>query len=152
MRSKHINFLEHIRDISGLSLSAIARAANIADTTLTRFMNKSEIEALSAQTLNKVAKIGGYENYEDFLLMNNSSGNFIVTNKVKITDAQKFEIYESVRKLIEKANKNNSVNSNKISQITQEVINHMQILNTNFVSESLIAYVLEKDNLLKVKT
>lgn len=143
MRKKHITFIEHIRDISGLSLSAIARQAKLADTTLTRFMNKPELDSLSAQTLDKVAQIGGYIDYEDFLMMNKAAGSNIKADKIKISDAQKFEIYEIVRKLLEKKSKK-PANPNECGTLTSEVINHMHLLNTDFVTESLVMYVIEK--------
>ncbi|HCR85645.1 MAG TPA: hypothetical protein DIV86_03100 [Alphaproteobacteria bacterium] len=142
MRKKHINFIEHIRGLTGLSLSAIARQADIADTTLTRFMNKAELEALSTQTLDKVAKTGGYRDYEDFLLKNKNTGSTHGKKELTINDAQKFEIYEMARKLLKTNNKNPS--PDECSNIASEVIKYMQLLNTDFVSESFVMYVIEK--------
>jgi transcriptional regulator with XRE-family HTH domain len=147
MREKHLQFLDHVKTLTNLSLSGIARKAEIAETTLTRFVSKENFESLSQQTLDKVAKIAGYENYEDFIFTNRIAGSPIKTNKIKISDAEKFEIYENVKRIFSKKLKN-SPSPQLVSKITQLVVTSMELMNTSYVSDSLILYVIEKENLL----
>ncbi len=143
IREKHLAFIEDIKSSTGLSVSAIAKKANISDSTLTRFIKKPEFESLSSATLNKVSRVGGYDSYEDYLLK--SSGDDSQVKKIEISDAQKFEMYESVKRLL--ASKYGAANPSLVTSISEQVLVDAYKLNTNFISDSLIMYVIEKDDI-----
>lgn len=145
MRKRHITFLDHIKSLTNLSYSAIAREAGVSETTLTRFISKENFDSLSQQTLDKVAKVGGYNNYEDFLLTNKFAGNPVDVKQVEISDAQKFEIYEAVKRVLSGVKGSQATDIKTVTDITTEVIKTMKLLNTKFVTDSLILYVIESD-------
>jgi len=67
IRERHLKFLNEIKEVTGLSLSALAKKAAISDTTLTRFVKQNSYESLSNITLSKVSKVAGFNSYEDYL-------------------------------------------------------------------------------------
>lgn len=142
LREKHLDFLEFLKGKTGLTVSAIAKKANISDSTLTRFIRKPEFESLSSTTLDKISKVAGYESYESYLLNEYSA---VELQEIKISDAEKFELYESVKRLL--AKKYRVASPELVSKISKEVLEDAAKLNTNFISDSLIMYVIEKNEL-----
>ncbi len=135
LRKKHIQFIEHLREKTGLTYTALAHKADIADSTLTRFVNKPDFPSLSSATLDKIAKVGGYRSYEDYLLNKGAE------NHIEFSDSEKFEIYDMVKNLLIK--KDGAAKPEFVRKTTDEVLKTAKKLNTRFVSESLIMYVLE---------
>jgi hypothetical protein len=140
-RDLHLEFIDNIKNITGLSVSAIAKKAKISDSTLTRFIKKPEYDSLSSATLNKVSGVGGFDSYEDYLLKNSISD--AKPKKIEISDAQKFEMYESVKRLL--AVKYGAAKPSLIASISEQVLVNAFKLNTSFITDSLIMYVIEKD-------
>jgi len=148
LRKKHIDFIDQLREKTGLSLSALAKSAGLSDSTLTRFFIKPEFKRLSTASLDKLSKVAGFESYEDYLLETHQTDDNY-EHKVEINDATKFSVYESVKVLLSK--KLGSAKPSTISDVSQEVILYAQKLKTDFISDSLIMYVIEsmeRDNKL----
>jgi transcriptional regulator with XRE-family HTH domain len=141
IRDKTIDFLNKIQAQTGMSFHAISIKAGLASSTVNRFIKTPALQEISLSSLNKIAKVAGYKSYEDFYVQTEQNSD-AKTNNIKIEDSQKFEIYEMVKKLYKVKNPNGSLED--ISNISQEVIKHAYMLNTNFISESLVMYVIEK--------
>lgn len=143
LRDKHLQYIEFLKQKTGLSVSAIAKKAGISDSTLTRFIKKPEFDSLSSATLDKISKVAGYDSYEKYLVEQHSEND--VSKQVNIDDALKFEIYESVKRLLER--KYGVASPDQVSKISAEVIEDAGRLKTDFISDSLIMYVIEKNEL-----
>jgi transcriptional regulator with XRE-family HTH domain len=144
IRVRHIDFLNKMRRRTGLSLSALAHKAGLSDSTLTRFIKKESHKRLSTATLDKLSQAGGYDSYEDYLYASlednlDSEGGFN-----EIDDAKKFEIYEGVKRILNKTSRDAS--PPRVAALSQEVLDHAKRLNTSFIHDSLIAYVIERSD------
>lgn len=148
LRKKHIEFIERIRELTSLTYTALAHSAGLADSTLTRFISKPEFKRLSSATLDKIAKVGGFKSYEDYLIKNHL--NKETTEEIEFSDMEKFSTYEMVKTLLSKKKMN--LRPADISQITDNVLSSARRLNTKYISESLILYVLEQENLIHKKS
>ncbi len=139
-RKKHVEYIEYLKNKTGMSLSALAKSAGLADSTLTRFLAKKEYQRLSTATLDRLAAAAGFDSYEDYLLEThqNESPN---EKSPEIDDATKFSTYESVKRLL---GKKGSANPGNVTFVCQEVISHANKLKTDFISDSLIMYVIER--------
>jgi len=140
LRKKHLEYIDYIKVQTGLSLSALARAADLADSTLTRFMAKKDFQRLSTATLDKLAKVAGFDSYEDYLLETHQDDSSSEKPPV-IDDASKFATYESVKRLL---GKGNGASPATVTFVSQEVLSYANKLKTDFISDSLILYVIEK--------
>ena len=140
-RKKHIEYIEYLKEKTGMSLSALAKSAGLADSTLTRFLAKKEFKRLSTATLDRLAEAAGFDSYEDYLVEThqNEDGGHDVPS---IDDATKFSTYESVKRLLSKGR--NGANPTTVTFVSQEVISHANKLKTDFISDSLIMYVIER--------
>ncbi len=141
LRKKHVEYIDYLKEKTGMSLSALAKAAGLADSTLTRFLAKHEFKRLSTATLDRLAKVAGFDSYEDYLLETHQEDNEN-NRKVDIADSTKFATYESVKRLLTK--KTGSAKPMVVSQVSQEVLDHAYRLRTDFISDSLIMYVIER--------
>ncbi len=139
LRKKHLCFIEHLKEKTALSITAIAHAANIADSTLTRFVSKDDFPRLSTATLDKIAKVGAYNSYEDYLIKNHVSKE--AENNSDFSDAEKYETYDMVKNLIIKLD--GAAKPSNVTFITEQTLETARKLGTRFITESLIMYVLE---------
>lgn len=137
LREKHISFIEHLKENTGLSLTAIAHEAGIADSTLTRFISKEDFPRLSSATLDKIAKVGGYNSYEDYLIKNHGS------KEIEFSDAEKYETYDMVKTLLIKLH--GAAKPSDVNDITKKTLETAKRLGTRFITESLIMYVMESE-------
>ncbi len=142
LRKKHLDYIEYIKTRTGLSLSALAKAAGLADSTLTRFTVKKDFKRLSTATLDKLSKVAGFESYENYLVETHQLENETLGDDFRIEDAQKFELYESVKRLL--AKKFGNAKPMMVSNVSQNVLAHAYKLRTDFISDSLIMYVIER--------
>jgi transcriptional regulator with XRE-family HTH domain len=138
-RKKHLEYIDYLKQRTGMSLSALAKSAGLADSTLTRFLAKKEYQRLSTATLDRLAKAAGFDSYEDYLVETHQS-DIDPKKDVVINDATKFATYESVKKLL---GKKGGANPSTVTFVSQEVISHANKLGTDFISDSLISYVIE---------
>jgi transcriptional regulator with XRE-family HTH domain len=137
-REKYLSFLSKVRSITGLSYSSIAKKAGLSDSTITRFINKENMQRLSTETLDSISKVAGYESYEHYLLSEHKTSQSPI-----IDDMLKLEIYDMSKILLEKRY---GVTKHDITKfITKDVISSMEKMNTTYLSESLIMYVIEKN-------
>lgn len=139
-RKKHVEYIEYLKQKTGMSLSALAKSAGLADSTLTRFLAKKEFQRLSTSTLDRLAKAAGFDSYEDYLVETHQADES-VHDYTKIDDAAKFATYESVKRLL---GKKGGANPNTVTFVSQEVLSHANKLKTDFISDSLIMYVIER--------
>lgn len=141
LRKTHLEYIEYLKSKTGMSLSALAKSAGLADSTLTRFLAKKDYKRLSTATLDRLAKAAGFDSYEDYLVETHQSD---VTEQgvPEIDDAAKFATYESVKRLLGKGK--GGANPSTVTFISQEVISHANKLKTDFISDSLIMYVIER--------
>ena len=139
-RKKHLEYIEYLKKKTGMSLSALAKSAGLADSTLTRFLAKNEYQRLSTATLDRLASAAGFDSYEDYLVETHQSDDSGKTENV-INDATKFATYESVKRLL---GKKGGANPSTVTFVSQEVISHANKLKTDFISDSLIMYVIER--------
>jgi transcriptional regulator with XRE-family HTH domain len=140
-RKKHIEYIEYLKERTGMSLSALAKTAGLADSTLTRFLAKKEYQRLSTATLDRLAKAAGFDSYEDYLVETHQADGAQSDTPI-IDDATKFATYESVKRLLSKGK--NGANPSTVTFVSQEVISHAGKLKTDFISDSLIMYVIER--------
>lgn len=150
LRDKHLSYIEFLKEETGLSVSALAKKAGISDSTLTRFISKDHFDSLSSATLDKISKVAGYDSYEEYLLqrhtaLNKNSKQQGEGEQPPITDADKFEMYESVKRLL--THKYGFAEPKMVIKISEEVLANLSKLNTNFISDSLIMYAIEKEEL-----
>ena len=143
VRQRHLKFLEDIKAKSGLSLSALAKKAQLSDSTLTRFVSKEQYNRLSTSSLDKLSQVIGYKSYEDYLFNNVYNNKENDNPYYRIDDAKKFEIYESVKRLLAKRQK--IVDPKLATELSQEVLEHAKRLNTSYINDSLIMYVIERN-------
>lgn len=141
LRSKHLDFIEHLKVKARMSVSAIAHEAGVSDSTLTRFISKDNYKNLSSATLDKIAKVGGYKSYEDYLVEKGRGEGGSGKKNIEISDGQKFEIYEMVKRLSDRHEYEYS--PDQISEIALLVIKNAENMNTNFITDSLVMYVIE---------
>ncbi len=141
LRRKHLKFIEDIKLQTDLSYTAIARKAGLSDTTLTRFLNHAEYKRLSIATLDKIAKTANYNSYEDYLLKNQVELDK-EAKTIQFSEAEIYEIYGLTKSLVKKMGLNLSPKA--LTIIVEKVSKTAQKLNTKFVTESLITYVLEQ--------
>lgn len=139
-RKKHVEYIEYLKNKTGMSLSALAKSAGLADSTLTRFLAKKEYQRLSTSTLDRLAKAAGFDSYEDYLLETHQA-DASEEKAPSIDDATKFSTYESVKRLL---GKKGASNPSTVTFVCQEVISHANKLKTDFISDSLIMYVIER--------
>lgn len=140
-RKKHLEYIEYLKKKTGMSLSALAKSAGLADSTLTRFLAKNEYQRLSTATLDRLARAAGFDSYEDYLVETHQLDNDSKDEPITIDDATKFATYDSVKRLL---GKKGAASPNTVTFVSQEVISHANKLKTDFISDSLIAYVIER--------
>ncbi len=141
LRKKHMEFIERVRELTALSYTALAHSAGLADSTLTRFISKPEFKRLSSATLDKIAGVAGFGSYEDYLIKNHLGKD--AGEEVEFSDIEKFSAYEMVKSLISKRKIN--LRQEDIIRITDKVLTCARRLNTKYISDSLIMYVLEQE-------
>ncbi len=139
-RKKHVEYIEYLKQKTGMSLSALAKSAGLADSTLTRFLAKKEFQRLSTATLDRLAKAAGFDSYEDYLVETHQLEDAPHENP-EIDDATKFATYESVKRLL---GKGRGAAPSTVTFVSQEVISYANKLKTDFISDSLIMYVIER--------
>ncbi len=139
-RKKHIEYIEYLKERTGMSLSALAKSAGLADSTLTRFLAKKDFKRLSTATLDRLAVAAGFDSYEDYLVETHQDEDKPIGAPI-IDDAAKFSTYESVKRLL---GKRSGASPSVVTFVSQEVIAYANKLNTDFISDSLIMYVIEK--------
>lgn len=141
LRKKHILFIEHLKEKTGLSLSALAHSAKIADSTLTRFVSRGDFPRLSTATLDKIAKVGKYISYEDYLIKNHKEND----QELEFSDAEKYETYDLVKNLMIKLN--GSAKPSEVTEITNLTLEVAKKLNAKLITESLAMYVIETNRI-----
>ena len=139
-RKKHLEYIEYLKQQTGLSLSGLAKAAGLSDSTLTRFFVKNDYQRLSTATIDKLAKVAGFDSYEHYLLETHQAD--IPKEKIEIEDSTKFMVYDSTKRLLEKTK--DITKPDVVSFVAQEVIANAQKLKTNFIPDSLVMFVIEK--------
>ncbi|MDX1949947.1 MAG: hypothetical protein SFT90_05550 [Rickettsiales bacterium] len=141
LRRKHLKFIEDIKLQTDLSYTGIAMKAGLSDTTLTRFLNHGEYKRLSTSTLDKIAKVANYNSYEDYLFKNKLELDKDA-KKIEFSESEIYEIFGLTKSLIKKKDLNLSPKA--LAVIVEKVTQTAKKLNTKFITESLITYVLEQ--------
>jgi transcriptional regulator with XRE-family HTH domain len=136
MRKEILKFLEDAKRKSGSSFSAISRNAGLSPSTITRFIKDVNAYDLSLSSLNKIAYACGFSSYMEYLSCNKSK------RTKKISDATKFKTYETAQKLLQK--RYMKYQPNDLIELVQEVIGIAEKIGTEFISESLVLYAIEK--------
>lgn len=137
MRKEILKFLDDAKRKSGLTFSGISRKAGIAPSTITRFIKSDDVKELSLNSLNKVAYACGYKTYENYVSYVKHG-----SRRIEISDTVKFETYEIARRLLRA--KKRAISQTEVAEIAHEVINHAERLGTDFITDSLVMYVIEK--------
>lgn len=136
IRAEALEFLEVAKQKSGLSFSAISARAGISPSTITRFIKDDSMQELSLSSLNKIAEACGFGSYKNYLEQSTAP------QKIEISDVVKFETYDAVRRILTSRNKN--FRQADATNITNNVIEHAKMLGTDFITDSLITYVIER--------
>jgi transcriptional regulator with XRE-family HTH domain len=139
LRTEILAFLEDAKKKSGLSFSAISNIAKISPSTITRFIKDDSMQELSLGTLNKIAKACGFGGFKEYIFDEIGASK---QKKVEISDDIKFETYEAVKKILTAKKRN--FRQAELSEITNDVLQHAKTLNTDFITDSLIMYVIER--------
>lgn len=148
MREYYLKFLNDMKLSTGLSLSKLAKKAGVADSTLTRFVKNSSQKNLSHQTLDKIAIIAGFDSYFDYCTGKKERNSPSYNNKesdYEIEDIIKLETFEIVKKVSK--TRDTYLDSDKLKNLTLEVLAVAKKLNTNIITESLVTYIFERNNL-----
>jgi transcriptional regulator with XRE-family HTH domain len=136
IRIEILNFLDFAKQKSGLSFSAISNLAEISPSTITRFIKDASMQEISLGTLNKIATACGIGSYKKYI------SDAQTTEAIEISDEIKFETYDAVKRILKSKKLNHR--QAELAEITNNVLEHAKTLGTDFITDSLITYVIER--------